>query len=304
MNALILAIIKMLQTLKSVVQKNEAKYTVIPAFSATFTEVTDLLTEMEGLQPVAVEKTNPTTEAVQQVKEQLAIATVKVCKPMKALANKLKDTVLLKLVSVNKTMLTKTPSAELAPICQNILDKATEMKLEAKNYNLTEAMLTEMGNLLTAYKKQSSNVSALKGEINTTKRSIEELAESAMELLRGQLDPMVATLEDTDATAVKLWTAARHITKPASTATELLAMVVTEDGEAMLPIADANFVAVNGKTFTAVTNAAGEAQMKPIPFGNYDLRCVVPGYVPFLLKNFKVVRGRVNKVQVKLAKAS
>ncbi len=304
MNAIHLAIIQMLQTLKAVVNANLAKYTVIPAFAATFTEVTDLLTEMEALQPVAVRKTKDDTKYVLKVKAELAKATVAVTIPMKALANKLKDLKLLGLMKVNATGLKNLAPTVLQATSKNIFDKATELKTQALPYNLTQAKLDSLETLLALYKTKSTDVGKLQGEINTSKRDIDQLQEEAMEILRGQLDPMVSTLLDSDTTAVELWKAARHIKNPASTPTQLLATMTTEEGDAMLPLADVPFFAVNGKTFSAVTNAAGEAQFKPLPFGLYDLRCEVPGYEPFLLKGYKVVRGRVNKVEVVLRKAA
>ncbi len=304
MNAMNLAIIQMLQTLKTVVNANLAKYTVIPAFAATFTEVTDLLTEMEDLQTVAVAETKDTTKFVLKVKGELAKATVAVTIPMKALANKLKDIKLLGLMKVNVSGLKGMAPTVLQATCKNIFDKATELKTQALPYNLTQAKLDKLNEQLTLYKSKSTDVGKLKGEINTSKRDIDQLQEEAMEILRGQLDPMVDTLLDSDTTAVELWKAARHIKNPASTPTQLLAAVTTQEGEAMLPLADIPFFAVNGKTFSSLTNAEGEAKLKPLPFGVYDLRCEVQGYVPFLLKGYKVVRGRVNKVEVVLKKVA
>ncbi|MBI1226588.1 MAG: hypothetical protein GC192_15250 [Bacteroidetes bacterium] len=304
MNAIHLAIIQMLQTLKAVVNANLAKYTVIPAFTATFTEVTDLLTEMENLQTMAVRKTNDDTKNVLKIKTDLAKATVAVAIPMKALANKLKDLLLLGQMKVNVSGLKGKGPIVLQATCKNIFDKATELKTEALPYNLTQAKLDKLDELLTLYKSKSTDVGKLQGEINTSKRDIDQLQDEAMEILRGQLDPMVSTLLDSDFTAVELWKAARHIKNPISTTTQLLVTVSTEEGEAMLPMTDVPFFAVNGKTYSTQTNALGEAQFKPLPYGLYDLRCEVPGYMPYLLKGYKVVRGRVNKVEVKLLKAA
>ncbi len=119
-----------------------------------------------------------------------------------------------------------------------------------------------------------------------------------------QLDPMVASLQDTDATAMKLWKAARHVVKPQSTPTQLLALVSTQDGEALVPVADAVFMAINGTKHAATTNEKGEAALNPLPFGIYDYQCELPGYQSFLLKQQKVVRCRVNKVAVVLKRAA
>jgi hypothetical protein len=35
-----------------------------------------------------------------------------------------------------------------------------------------------------------------------------------------------------------------------------------------------------------------------LPFGVYDIQSEAPGYKPFLLKDFKVVRGRINHVEL------
>ncbi|MCC6725791.1 MAG: carboxypeptidase regulatory-like domain-containing protein [Saprospiraceae bacterium] len=306
MNALILAIIKMLQTLRSVVKANEAKFTVVPAFTATFTEVKDLLTEIEALQKVASDKTKSTTKAVLALKKQLALATIEVCTPMKGLANKLKDSLLLDMVSVSPSELKGMKPSILTTTCQKIYDKATELKTEAANYGLTEKKRTDMETLLKNYSAQYPEVRKLTGEINTSKRDIDSLVNETLEILEGQLDPMVASLRDTDATAVELWTSARHVVKPQRTPTQLKVRVVTpsEDGNEKLPLPDARFIASNGKDHTAVTDELGFVLFKPLPFGTYDLKCEVPGFEPFLVKKYKVVRGNVNEVEVVLKRAA
>ncbi len=128
------------------------------------------------------------------------------------------------------------------------------------------------------------------------------MLDEAQEILRGQLDPMVASLKDTDPTAVQLWDTARHIHKPSTTHTQLLATVALQDGGELLPVPNASILAVNGKNHVRVSNELGEVLFKPLPFGSYDLRCELPGFQHFLLKDYKVVRGRVNKVEVMLQK--
>lgn len=306
MNALILAIIKMLQTLRSMVKTNEAKYTVIPDFTDTFKEVKDLLTEMEALQLVAVEETKATTKATLKLKSDLVTATIAVCRPMKSLASKLKDSVLKSLVSPSPSKLRGMTPSVLVSTCQNIFDKTTELKTQALARGLTEAMYTNMENLLNDYKVQNTDTRKLSGEINTSKKDIDRLANQAMELLADQLDPMVQSLKDSDPAAVELWTSARHVVKPQRTTTELKAKVVTpaEDDSTKQPLPNARFIVSNGKDHTALTNDQGIVDFKPFPFGVVDIKCEMEGFEPFLLKDFKVVRGKLNEVEVTLKRAA
>ncbi len=78
--------------------------------------------------------------------------------------------------------------------------------------------------------------------------------------------------------------------------------VFTLEGELFVPLKEIPIIAANGKDHILITNDLGEAQKKPIPFGVYDLKCNVPGYLPFLLKKYKMVRGKVNRVEVVLVR--
>lgn len=53
-----------------------------------------------------------------------------------------------------------------------------------------------------------------------------------------------------------------------------------------------------------VTNEQGIVDFKPFPFGVVDIKCEMEGFEPFLLKDFKVVRGKLNEVEVTLKRAA
>ncbi len=110
--------------------------------------------------------------------------------------------------------------------------------------------------------------------------------------------------EESDPTAVELWRSARHVVKPASTPTQLKVKVFTLEGEVFVPLKEIPVIAANGKDHILITNDLGEAQKKPIPFGMYIIKCDVPDYGPFLLKDFKMGRGRINKVEIVLVRVA
>jgi len=295
-----LAFINMLETLKTMVTANQARFTVIPAFADAFAEITSRLTTMQALKLIAVEKTIPQTEANKALKLELCQKTVSVAGTISSLASKLGDVALKAEMNVKLYKLEKMAAGVLTAHCQNIHTKATTHKVAAADYKLTQAMLDELQALITEYTTEVPEVRTEGGEINTAKGLIEKHKGECREVLEGQLDPMVNILLETDPGAVDLWRSARVVVDPPSTPTQLKVKVFTLEGETFVPLADIPFVAVNGKEYTLVTDELGEAQKKPIPYGEYELKCNMPGFKPFLQKKFKMVRGKVNKVEVVL----
>ncbi|MBK9013359.1 MAG: hypothetical protein IPM82_04380 [Saprospiraceae bacterium] len=57
--------------------------------------------------------------------------------------------------------------------------------------------------------------------------------------------------------------------------------------------------------FRKYQTALGEAQFKPLPYGNkYIIKCEVPGFLPYLLNDYKMVKGKINKVDILLVRAA
>lgn len=303
MNAMTLAFINMLEALKTMVTANLEKFTVIPAFAETFAEITSRLTTMQALKLTAVEKTKPTTSANLALKLKLCQKTVSVADTIRALAGKLGNIALKQEMDVKFYKLQKLAQGVLTPICQNIHDTATEHIGAAKNYNLSQAMLDELQTLITEYSTDVPDVRTETGEINTAKADIERLKAECTDILEGQLDPMVNILRETDPTALELWRSARVVVNPHSTPTQVKYTVIAIDNGVEIPIPDVPIIATGKITYTATTNELGEAITKPIAYGIFQITVTMPGFLPFLLKDFKMVRGKINKVEILLVRA-
>ena len=108
-------------------------------------------------------------------------------------------------------------------------------------------------------------------------------------------------MEDTDLTTLELYHNARKRIDPPTTVTQQ-EMAATE-GEDNIPVTDVVFTMTGKKTYTATTDEEGVALFKPILFGLYSVKCEATGFQPYFLKETKVVRGKVNKLAVKLVRA-
>lgn len=302
MNSLTLAFIAMLETLKTMVTANLAKFTVIPAFAPAYAEITTRLTAMQALKPTAVKKTKPTVDANTALKIELCDKTEAVADTILALAGKLGDVALKEQMKVKAYKLKKKGQGVLVPLCRNIHTLATTHKVAAADYNLTQAMLDELDDLINDYAAEVPEVSTETGVINAAKADIERYKLECKEILEGQLDPMVKILRKTDITAVELWESARVVKDPPSTTTQIKFKVFTIDNGDETPIPDVPITATGLLSYTAISDELGNAIIKPIPHGLYNITATMPGFQPFLLKDFKVVRGRINKVNIVLVR--
>ncbi len=115
---------------------------------------------------------------------------------------------------------------------------------------------------------------------------------------------IVDNLLATDAGAVNLWRSARVVVYPPSTPTQAKFKAFTLGNGGPVPVPDAPITDANGVNYYATTYESGEAQIKPIPFGKYDITVTMPGFLPFLLKDYKMVKGNINKVDILLVPAA
>lgn len=302
-----LAYIQMLETLKTMVDANLARFTVIPAFAAAYADITTRLTAIQAHKLIAVKKTNPQTEANLALKIELSNKTVVVANTISALAGKLGDVALKEEMNVKAYKLKRMAQGVLVPICQNIHTKADANKVAAADYLLTQGMLDELQDLIDEYSAEVPEVRTERGEIDAAKALIEKQKGECEAVLTGQLDPMVNILQATDPGAVDLWRSARVVIDPQSTPTQVKFKAFYLDNGVEMPSPDVAIVATAIATnidYFATTDELGEAQIKPIPYGMFDISAEAPGFLPFSLTGYKMVKGKVNKVDVVLVPAT
>lgn len=302
MNAMTLAFITMLDTLHKMVAANLSRFTVIKAFESTYAEITTRHNAMLALKPIAVETTKSQTAANLALKLKLCKKTDSVAGTVRSLAGKLGDVALKQEMDVKAYKLDDVAAAMLIPICRNVHTTATAHKAAAEDYGLTQTLLDELDTLILAYTAEVPGVRTGAGKINTAKADIERLKAECNEIFDDQLDPMINILLETDPTAVELWKSARVIVDPPSTTTQAKYKVIALDNGVEVPTPNAPITATGKITYTAITNEFGEAFMKPINHGTYTITVNMPGFLPFLLKDYKMVRGKINRVQIVLVR--
>lgn len=298
-----LAFINMLVALKTMVDANLARFTVIPAFADAYAEITTRLTAMQALKPTAIKKTKPTTDANTALKIELSDKTDEVASTVSSLASKLGNIALKEQMNVKAYKLKNLAQGVLTATCQNIHTLADANKVAAAAYNLTQDMLDDLQALITEYAAEVPEVRTEEGVITAAQKLIEKHKGECEEVLKGQLDPMVKILKKTDSAALDLWRTARVVIDPPSTTTQAKFQVFTIDNGVEVPIPDAPIIVTGTLIYTATTNEDGDALIKPIAFGIYDITINMPGFLPFLLKDYKMVKGKINKVDIRLVRA-
>lgn len=299
MNALIDAKINMYGAVNKLYTLNKADFDTVPAFEAAFEIFTIKYDNIKLNQQVADDTTKSSTSDKDKVKLELATATWKVADPVVAYADSIQDIILYDAMNVSVEMLNRTKEDRMEATCQDILDQATAVKLAAAPYGLTQAMLDAATALIPVWSSKASSPRLKRAAIHTATEQVVKQSGEMDNLLERQLDRMVNTLATTKPELVSQWYMARKVLKPGRTVTQVQFLVLNKDTTE--PIYQATTMLTKGGiTISTATNISGEALVKPLKEGLYDIRVTMPGYEDFVLLQYRVVRGKINRITVEL----
>lgn len=299
MDARIDAKINMYSAIKELYANNKADFDTVPAFEATFEIFTTKYDDIKLNQQVADDTTKPSTAEKDNVKFELATATWKVADPVAGYADSIHDIILYDAMNVTAEMLYRTKDDRMEATCQDILDQANAVKVAAAPYGLTQDMLDDATALIPVWSAKASAPRLKRAAIHTATGLVVKQSGEMDNLLERQLDRMVNTLADTKPELVSQWYVARKVLKPGSTTTQVQFLVL--DKATTDPIYQATTMLTKGGiTISASTNISGEALVKPIKEGLYDIQVTMPGYQDFVLLQYRVVKGKINRITVEL----
>ena len=282
--------------LQALYDQHQSRFTVIPAFKNAFQEVTNRRNTIQTQMLVSENDTTSTTGAKDNVQEELCVATAKAAAPVSAYADSIRDAELHALMNVSVPKLMKEKQGLLEAACLKIYNKAVELKEQAAPFNLTGDLLSDVETLLEKWRVKLPSTGIQQAVITTSIENIAKLMVEIDAILKKQLDKMMVTLTKTDPELVSLWENARTIKKPQRTVTQLVVKVQAKEDSK--PVADRLVLAVNGIETPARTNAEGEAIFKPIKNGIYDVKVMVEGSEPMVLKSCRIWMGKINRVEM------
>ncbi len=299
MDARIDAKINMYGAVKEFYTQNKADLDTVPAFEAAFEIFTTKYDNIKLNQQVADDSTKPSTSDKDKAKLDLATATWKVADPVVAYADSIQDIILYEAMNVSVEMLNRTKDDRMEATCQDILDQATDVKVAAAPYGLTQAMLDAATALIPVWSAKASSPRLKRAAIHAATEQVVKQSGEMDDLLERQLDRMVNTLATTKPELVSQWYVARKVLKPGTTVTQVQFLVFDKDTTEPIYLAT-TMLTKDGITISTATNISGEALVKPIKEGRYDIRVTMPGYVDFVLLQYRVVKGKINRITVEL----
>jgi hypothetical protein len=290
--------INMFRTVAKLYSEQQARFDVIPIFPTIFTSYNAKLTSLDPWLDIAFSDPTVAAEIVTTQKAALSDAAEDVALPTGAYASVTGNIELQNTMRVRASYLVREKKDRLPTICQRIFDEADAVKVAAAPYNLTQARLDALEDAIAAYAADVNTPGLAHGEVGTALQEIAKIIATIDKQLEEQLDPLVASLENSDPPLWTMWKSARTIIDPATTHTPLTITVKTAAAQ---PIEAATCTLVKlSQTKTGITNAAGTLLFPTISSGEWSVTATAPDYQPFSLLNFKVVRGEENTLDVVL----
>lgn len=303
--------LKMVHAVIKLYDKFPSRFTVILKLLAFFTDLKALYALVTEKLTVAVEDTKSTTQMKNKVLGELALAVHELSLPLRGYAADKGDLVLeteMKKATVSK--LARTREELVETVCGNVIKKANDLKTEAADYGLTQAMITAAEEKMTLWKKWFNSTKLKRAEITTSLEEVDKLTGEMVKTLKERIDPLVYSIKsDTD--LISQYEVARGVTAPGRKETQLQLLVQQRAGNgALVPIYQAHahiyctYMDKKGVSYvveeTAQSDIDGEIVFKPLHFGRYDVTITKEGFQPFRQLQVLVKRGQATRLEVEM----
>lgn len=206
------------QTTEKHVDDNASIIAAIPAFLNTFTKFKGKIAAIRHAAQQKSAVLAGITENKANSRKTLSDLTVSVAGLVYSYAAEKSDNVLREEMKVPASKLTRTKDANLAPLCQNIHDKAKQHLAALADYNLNQAKLTELQTAIDAFNAANPTTHAARSNRKTTNININDLFDQTDDILTNQLDKQIESLRETQPDFVNTYFSTRNIIDPPSRA--------------------------------------------------------------------------------------
>lgn len=149
-------------------------------------------------------------------KQSLAEKTVAIADGVYAYAAKNANNELKAEMKITVSSLKKTRDDALAPRCQNVHDKASEILLNLKDYNVNAAKLTDLQAAIDTYFASTVKPRTATSHRKTLNARLKDHFKETDEILLNEMDKLVNTLKPTHPDFVREYFSNREIIDPPS----------------------------------------------------------------------------------------
>lgn len=207
-------------------------------------------------------------------------------------------------VNFSVSELMRMRESSLAERCQAIHDTGAANLAALNDYGVTAAKLTALQTLIDAFTAETPKPRTAIAERKTETANLVALFKDADQILEERMDKLVVAFKAADPDFVSTYDAARRVTNPPTTTTQLKGVVTDEKTGA--PVVGANVTVTpaeagaEGAPETVKTDGAGVYLFKPLAENTYTIAAAANGYTDST-DTVRVFQGEINHCDIELA---
>lgn len=185
---------------QNVCNANNDIWNTMPAFVQAFTDFEALLGHIDTQRQIQEGKTTGITQNKQQEEDEMTQAAIEMAAAVYAYASRTGDNALRARVDYSPSSLRRSRDTALRDICQNIHDAASAIIADLADYGKTPADLDQLQQEINDYAAILANPREAIGTRATATARLVTLFREADDLLKNQLDKLMLTYQNTQAT--------------------------------------------------------------------------------------------------------
>ncbi len=182
---------QMVLSAQNYLNANNAAWSAIPIMNTFKAKLDDMVLGMKEQMKATGETSKGITIGKNDLKEQISIKTAVLSGALSAYASVSENHDLLSNGHFAKSNILKIRDAELPGRVTNLTDTLTAQLPALADYGVTEAQVTDLMSSIDDFREQIGQPRLRRSKANVAKKAVEELLESAMEVLNNKLDKVM-----------------------------------------------------------------------------------------------------------------
>jgi Carboxypeptidase regulatory-like domain len=290
--------LNMYRTVQDICNLNIAIITGIPALQSVFNALVEFIeniisaatNESLVISGIAIDKT--------VAKKNLCQSATNMAGLIFAYASSIKNNTLKQEVNFAYTDLFRLRDEELVPAVQNIVTAANTNLADLADYGVTAATISSLQAIIAEYSTAVPQPRSAKSIKEMYGKNLKQLFKDTDDLLKTQMDKLVANLKTTEPNFVSTYKSARVIIDPNKTTTQVKGLISSGEGET--PVANATVQIIGITAATTTTDVNGNFIFKPVVHGTYQVTITAAGFQGKTITGLLVKLGQITTVDIQL----
>lgn len=185
---------------QNVCNTNDTLWSGLPSFGTAFTEFETVLAAITAQSQIQEGKTTGITQNKQKEEDEMIQITVEIAAAVYAYASKIGDNELRDKVNYSPSSLRESRDTVLKDICQGIHDEANNVIAELADYGKTPEDIIQLQKEIDDFAAIIAKPRTAIGTRATATTQLVQLFSQADDLLKNQMDRLIVTYQNTQAT--------------------------------------------------------------------------------------------------------